>query len=433
MNPRGSAGGGQALGHKVIHTFCGLRLTRPIADSYAQTAPGPTSSKPLACRPPCPIIASTLRPTKSSHDTSAPLPQAAPGHRARGAGMRAAIERSWQGRGPLACLLWPASLLYGALVRLRCWMYAAGLRRSQRMPVPVVVVGNVVAGGAGKTPVVMALVEHLAAQGWRPGVISRGYGRHTHDCREVLPDAQALEVGDEPLLIRRRCAVPVFVARRRAEAAQALLQAHPGVDILLADDGLQHHALQRDIDIAVFDDRGIGNGWLLPAGPLRQAWHPSQADLVLHSGGSPAWVSWGGFRTSRRLASHALTSGGLRLPLQALQGRRLVAVAGIAKPQQFFDMLHSSGLTLHATQALPDHHDFRGNDLLADPEATVLCTEKDAVKLFTLYPKAGDRLLAVPLQLELEPAFLAALDGLLAHRSRTNRHPLPSGHGHTTS
>ena len=344
--------------------------------------------------------------------------------------MRAAIERAWLGRGPLACLLWPVSLLYGALASLRRSLYAAGLRPSQRMPVPVVVVGNVVAGGAGKTPVVMALVEHLTAQGWHPGVISRGYGRLTHDCREVDADADAAEVGDEPLLIRRRCAVPVFVARRRAEAAQALLRAHPATDILLADDGLQHHALQRDIDIAVFDDRGTGNGWLLPAGPLRQFWQPAQVDLVLHSGESPAFA---GFRASRRLAPQALTADGLALPLAGLKGRRLVALAGIARPQQFFRMLQQNGLALHAMRALPDHHDFRGDDLFADPQVTVLCTEKDAVKLFRLHPKAGDRLLAVPLQLAPEPAFLAALDGLLAQAGRRGRHPLPSGHGHTTS
>lgn len=297
------------------------------------------------------------------------------------------------------------------------------------MAVPVVVVGNVVAGGAGKTPLVMAVVEHLRAQGWRPGVVSRGYGRRTRHCLEVMPNTPAADCGDEPLLIRQRCTVPVVVAAQRVQAAQALLRAHPQVDILVADDGLQHLALASDVRIAVFDDRGLGNGWLLPAGPLREAWR-GQADLVLHSGDQPAFD---GFRASRCLAAHALSAQGERVDLAGLQGRKVVAVAGIAKPQSFFDMLRRQGLSLERTLALPDHHAFERLDLLDDPDTTVLCTQKDAVKLFALHPHAGMRLLAVPLEVTPEPAFFEALERLLAPGQAGQPHPLPSAHGHTTS
>ena len=289
-------------------------------------------------------------------------------------------------------------------------MYDIGAWPRSRLPVPVVVVGNVVAGGSGKTPAVIAVVEHLHSQGWRPGVVSRGHGRLSLECLEVLPDMPAQNCGDEPLLIRQRCQVPVFVARLRAQAGQALLQAHPDINIVVADDGLQHHALARDINIAVFDDRGTGNGWLLPAGPLREPWQPSRVDVVLHTGQRPAFA---GFEASRALGAHGQSAQGERLPLLALKNQRLMALAGIAQPEAFFDMLRQQGLTLEHTLALPDHHYCQGLDLLSDPGLTLLCTEKDAVKLFALYPQAGLRLLAVPLVFSPEPAFLKAIDDLL--------------------
>ena len=187
--------------------------------------------------------------------------------------LRAFIEHrlraAWQRRGPLAVLLWPLSRLYGALAARQ---RAVDASKAVRLSVPVVVVGNVIAGGAGKTPTTLAIVQHLKARGWRPGIVSRGHGRASSDCREVGPGADPQDVGDEPLLLRRRADVPVFVAPRRAEAGRTLLAAHPACDILVCDDGLQHVALARDVEICVFDARGIGNGWLLPAGPLREPW-----------------------------------------------------------------------------------------------------------------------------------------------------------------
>ncbi len=320
------------------------------------------------------------------------------------------LRAAWQRRGPLALLLWPLSRLYGAL--------AARQQRktmAERLPVPVVVVGNVVAGGAGKTPATLAIVEHLRARGWRPGIVSRGHGRTGGDCREVQPGSDPREVGDEPLLLRQRAGVPVFVAPRRAEAGRALLAAHPDTDILVCDDGLQHAALARDVEVCVFDARGIGNGWLLPAGPLREPW-PRAVDLILWTetpppGKAPLPATTApSFQATRRLADHALQADGSRVPLAELRGQPLTAVAGIARPEAFFAMLRAAGLTLARTVALPDHYDFGSWQRLQDQGQHLICTEKDALKLWRHEPTA----LAVPLQLEVPAAFFAALDARLA-------------------
>ncbi|MDO9144115.1 tetraacyldisaccharide 4'-kinase [Rhodoferax sp.] len=313
------------------------------------------------------------------------------------------LTRAWLQRGWLAWLLWPLSVFYGGLVRLRKTMYSLGWLTTERLPVPVLVVGNVVAGGAGKTPVVMAMVQHLQARGIRVGVISRGYGRSSQACLEVLPGSAVEDVGDEPALIQRRTSAPVFVARRRAEAGRALLASYPQIQILVCDDGLQHLALQRDLEIGVFDDRGVGNGFLLPAGPLREPW-PRPLDLLLHTGQQPAFA---GFRASRSLASHALRADGSPVALADLvPGKPLLALAAIAQPEAFFAMLRAQGQPLAGTLALPDHHDFSQWAGNAEGAYTVLCTEKDAIKLWAKEPTA----LAVPLNFEPEPAFWAAFD-----------------------
>ncbi len=320
--------------------------------------------------------------------------------------MHSALQRAWLRRGPLALFLLPLAGLFGLLAGLRRWLYASGWLHTAQLMVPVVVVGNVVAGGAGKTPVVAALVEHLQAAGLRPGVISRGHGRTASNCREVRADDQADAVGDEPLLIARRCGVPVFVAPRRVDAARALLARYPDTQVLVSDDGLQHLAMARDIEICVFDERGIGNGWLLPAGPLREPW-PRRADLVLRP---PAAVGLGGFALRRALAPEAVRADGARRALADFSVEpQVVAVAGIARPEAFFAMLEAAGLVLERRVALPDHHDFDAKPVALSPQDCVLCTDKDAVKLWRRAPQAW----AVPLTLEIEPAFWAAFDGLL--------------------
>lgn len=350
-----------------------------------------------------------------------------------GIAVRHTLQQAWTRRGPLALSLWPLSALYRGLWRLRQWAYDVGLRQVHRVNVPVIVVGNVVAGGAGKTPIVIALVEHLKARGLRAGVVSRGYGRQTTDCRLVTPASSPREVGDEPLLIRRRTDVPVAVAASRIQAARALLQAHPDLDLLICDDGLQHRALHRDIEICLFDERGIGNGFVLPAGPLREPW-PRPVDLVVSAGAPPPGAP--AYKVLRSLADHALRSDGTMLALSELSGdantmaRPLLAVAGTAEPRVFFAMLRARGLTLSRTVALPDHADFDAAQWRDDTGHTLLCTEKDAVKLWQHRPDA----LAVPLVLALEAPFWSTLEQMLSTRGTQRiRAKLSSGHGYTPS
>ena len=339
------------------------------------------------------------------------------------AGLLHALSRSWERRGPLAWLLWPISLLYYALLQARNALYRYGWLPTQSCAVPLLVVGNVLAGGVGKTPVVMALLEHLQQRGLRIGVISRGYGRHSSGCVEVNQDSCPADAGDEPLLIQRRTGAPVVVAERRSEAADLLLARHPDTELIISDDGLQHRALRHDYALCVFDNRGIGNGMLLPAGPLREPW-PRPVDLVLHTGDRPAF---GGFRAHRQLAAVALRRDGSALALSDLAARThppLLALAAIAKPEEFFGMLRASGLVLGATLALPDHHNFDRWNAKQYQGYTIICTEKDASKLWPYHPDA----LAVPLLLALEADCLAEIDRWLATWWPAK---ISSTHGHT--
>ncbi|HEY1230709.1 MAG TPA: tetraacyldisaccharide 4'-kinase [Ramlibacter sp.] len=320
--------------------------------------------------------------------------------------MRAVLQAAWLRRGPLAWLLLPVTALYAVLSAARRTLYRRGWFRAERVPVPIVVVGNVIAGGAGKTPVVMAVARHLRDRGIACGVVSRGHGRRGDDCREVTPDSDPAEVGDEPLLIASLVRVPVVVARRRAAAVRELLDRHPEVRVVISDDGLQHLALARDVEVVVFDDRGIGNGWLLPSGPLRESW-PRPADLVVRSEGAQGIT---GFIVKRRLAAEAVRADGTRVPLATFVGQRCNALAGIARPEAFFDMLQREGIALASAIALPDHHDFAAPLPPLSPGLPLLCTEKDAVKLWKSHPDAW----AVPLAVEIDPAFFERLDALLA-------------------
>ena len=359
---------------------------------------------------------------------SAPPTLASPDSRT-GAATQRGWQKIWQTRSAAAWALLPVSLLYGALVALRRLLYRTGTLKSEHPGRPVVVVGNVIAGGAGKTPVVIALVRHLQARGLHPGVISRGYGRAQHDCREVMPDSLPTDVGDEPALIARSLAstnskanpkanstgpaVPIFVAPHRTGAASALLAAHPHTDVIVCDDGLQHLALQRDIEVCVFNDQGIGNGFLLPAGPLREPW-PRAVDLVLYGGSAPpparaSSPRQSAFALQRSLAPCALRSDGTRVPLVHLVGQPLHAIAAVARPGDFFAMLRAQGLTLDHTEGLPDHYDFNSWKGMPDKRNQLICTEKDAVKLWAFRPDA----LAVPLELAIDPRFFDALDALL--------------------
>ena len=281
----------------------------------------------------------------------------------------------WQSKGIKALLLYPVSLLFAVLSLLRRVGYRTNLFNSHRLSIPVVIVGNITAGGAGKTPLVIALVEHLKRQGIRPGVISGGYGGSVRGGPpgEVYAGSSPVEVGDESVVIAKRTGVPVVVAKDRVAAAKMLI-GH--CEILICDDGLQHYALQRDIEIVVIDaQRLLGNGLLLPAGPLRESQKRLESvDLVVHSGkdrGQPGY----------ELLADAVVNleTGTNIALSELAGEQVHAVAAIAYPDKFFSLLRSHGIDI-IEHRFPDHYAFKVEDLRFNDDRPIVMTEKDQVK-----------------------------------------------------
>ena len=313
-------------------------------------------------------------------------------------------QQVWATRGPLACLLWPLTLISRAWLALNAMAYAKGWRVTAHLPVPVLVVGNVLAGGTGKTPIVISLVEHFKSLGLQVGVIARAYGTGEEPVMEVLSDSRASQAGDEPLLLKLRCHVPVFTGRQRSKAAQALLKAHPQTQLIVSDDGLQHHALHHDLAVCVFDDRGLGNGWLLPAGPLRELWprrsSTSTKQFLLHTGDKAFGLS---LAAKRSLSQIARNGQGEERDISSWQGQTVQALAAIAQPALFFAALEQAGLMLKQKHALPDHASL--DNWLPVGDEPLLCTEKDAVKLWPRLPSAW----AVPLVCELPPQLLQPL------------------------
>lgn len=291
----------------------------------------------------------------------------------------------WQRRRGWARLLYPVSLLFFLLSAIRRWSYRLGLLNAERLPVPVVIVGNIAVGGSGKTPVVKWLVDALRAAGWRPGVVSRGYGGRV-DGVAVLDGDDAGLFGDEPVLLARLTGCPVAVGRDRPAAARALLEAHPECDIIVSDDGMQHYRLARDVEIAVVDDKVLGNRYLLPAGPLREPLtRLTGVDVVIAHGAlsEPVWQMLAGTPVvPMRLAGDrfvSVTEPGRSCTAADFRGRRVHAVAGIGRPQRFFDQLRAMGLEV-IEHPFPDHHCFSAADLAFVGEDVCLMTSKDAVK-----------------------------------------------------
>ena len=249
------------------------------------------------------------------------------------------------------------------------------------------VVGNVIAVGAGKTPLTLHLAERLKALGWQPGIVSRGYGGSVDGVEEVCGDTPASRVGDEPVLLRRRSGCPVFVGAARSAAGRALLAAYPGCNLILCDDGLQHYALQRDVEIAVLDRRGAMNGWPLPAGPLREPLSRlGRVDAVVQNGGEAPTVPLPNVHRMTLAGErfHRLDDPRLTCGATDLAGKRLHAVAGIGEPQRFFDHLAALGIVAEG-HGFPDHHPYDPGELTFDGDA-ILTTEKDAVKFAALGP-----------------------------------------------
>ena len=329
-----------------------------------------------------------------------------PGPEAAGADrLSNALDRIWYGGSLLRWLLAPLSALFWLVSSVRRLAYRWGLLRSVRLPVAVLVVGNLSVGGTGKTPLVIWLASHLQALGHRPGILSRGYGgTSTAYPRLVAADSDPAVVGDEPLLLSQRAGCPVAVDPDRARAGQWLLQER-GCDVLIADDGLQHYRLARDLEIVVIDgQRRLGNGWVLPAGPLREtASRLHSVDLVVVNGDARPG------ELAMRLAPSdlvAVKDPAVRRPLATLGGQAVHAIAGIGNPERFFGLLRGQGAVVEA-RAFPDHHPFSAQDIEPPGDAPVIMTEKDAVKCERF---AGVRHWMLPVEAVPDPLFVERLD-----------------------
>ena len=321
----------------------------------------------------------------------------------------------WLRRGRTAKLLWPVSLLFRLAVSLRRAAFGAGLFKTSKLPVPVVVVGNIFIGGTGKTPMTIWLADVLKRSGFRPGVVSRGYGSGNILPKEVLPDSLAADCGDEPLLIRQNTGCPVVIGKKRVAAARHLLERYPEVNIIISDDGLQHYALVRDVEIILYDGRGAGNGWMLPAGPLREPLSRRRDFTVVNSVNYPAPgnLIYGPELFHMRLkgsAAEKLVDRSQRIMLDDLAGKakseglKIAAVAGIGNPARFFAMLKMLRIR-PAEFPLDDHFDFRLNPFASIDADMILITEKDAVKCMQIKAIADDpRIWVVPVKARIDGA-----------------------------
>jgi tetraacyldisaccharide 4'-kinase len=330
------------------------------------------------------------------------------------------LNRIWYERPAPPSWLLPLSLVYGAVAGSRRLLYAKHWRRATRLPCPVVVVGNVSVGGTGKTPLVCWLVQHLRERGYTPGIVTRGYGGSSTIVRRISASDDPALVGDESILLARRTGVPVAVGRDRPAAAHLLVST--GCNVIVSDDGLQHYALARDCEIVVIDgDRRFGNGWLLPAGPLRES--PARiraADAVVVNGGRALLPGALSMRLEAKNAV-ALRAGAVR-PLSALTGLQVHAVAGIGNPERFFNMLRARGIEVSG-RPLADHARLTAADIEFGDDKPVLMTEKDAVKCATF---AGEQHWYVPVTASFDGAEADSLLDVILNKI-TNRDTMSQG------
>lgn len=316
------------------------------------------------------------------------------------------VHAIWSRRGVIATLLYPLSLVYRSVAR-------AHNEKIQPvdLPVPVVVVGNIYVGGTGKTPITIALVRELRAAGFTPGIVSRGYGRADVSVRLVTEDSPAALVGDEPLLIAQNTGVPVAVGHDRVAAARLLLKENPKVNVIISDDGLQHKRLARDIELAVVGARGLGNGWVMPAGPLREP--PERLDtvdaIILNATTDTVASRTPRFAATSQLGDAVRISNGDRRSLDdiahriAEKGATALAAAGIAAPERFFSMLSAHEIDAR-TMALGDHFDFVDNPFKGCDARYIFVTGKDSVKIKQNPELAADRRIwSVDLETQLDP------------------------------
>ncbi len=325
------------------------------------------------------------------------------------------FEKFWYRASLWACFFYPVSLIFRFFSGLRRMAYRSNLLQPTHCPVPVIVVGNITTGGTGKSPLVIYLVELLRAHGFNPGVVSRGYGGSLNRVPTgVYPESLPEEVGDEPVMIVRRTKVPMVIGRKRVLAAKACYQQF-GVDVIISDDGLQHYALARDIEIAVIDgERRFGNGWLLPAGPLREPLSRLQKVDAIVTNGTP---KPGEFKMEL-VADHMqrVCKPEVRQPLNYFGERLVYAVAGIGNPERFFNLLTEFGMQIIPCP-YPDHYSYKSTDLDFATSAPIVMTEKDAVKCKDF---DDDKLWSLTVSAKLDPAFddiiLTALHKVIVNR-----------------
>lgn len=328
-------------------------------------------------------------------------------------GIENSLTKAWYEKNALSLVLRPVSWLFCALVFLRRLAYKIKLFRSTQLPVPVVIVGNITVGGTGKTPLVIALAELLKRKGYRPGIISRGYrGKARSWPQQVRHDSDPVIVGDEAVLITRRTLCPMAVGPDRVAAGRALIQ-YNDCDIILSDDGLQHYKLKRNVEIAVIDGvRRFGNGFCLPAGPLREpVKRLQQVDLKFTNDSAANDEILMQYQINSLVS---LNDSDTTCELSEFKGKQVHAIAGIGNPQRFFDQLRANGLGV-IEHSFPDHHEYKRKDVMFNDNLAVIMTEKDAVKCFRY---ASENTWYLPVSIKLPENFESQFIDLLKSTSK---------------
>lgn len=322
----------------------------------------------------------------------------------------------WLTRGWRSWLVLDQSWLFRGLVTLRRKMYQRGWFKSSSLPIPVIVVGSILVGGTGKTPLILWLIEALQVRGWTPGVVSRGYGGTNKQARLLTAQDSVLQTGDEPLLIAQTGNVPVAIGPCRVAAAQLLLEKYPQLDVILSDDGLQHLAMARDVEIAVMDARGFGNGHMLPAGPLREP--PCRLDsvtaVVLRDSTQTLATITPTFRMKLSIEHlrHVLSGEIISSAAFVARFKKRLAAAGIGYPKQFFERLKDAGINC-AELSLPDHFDYAQSPFPADTDLAIVITEKDVLKTEHLQ---DNRLWVAHARTEVDPGLIALIEQTIEAR-----------------
>jgi tetraacyldisaccharide 4'-kinase len=322
------------------------------------------------------------------------------------------IQNAWVKKGAFFYLvLIPLSWLFAALTALRRWAYRAGVLKSYALPVPVIVVGNINVGGSGKTPAVIWLANQLKQQGYKPAVISRGYGGNATQATSVTPASLTSIVGDEPVLIASRCACPVWVGADRVDAAMELLKMHPECNVIISDDGLQHYRLKRDVEIAIIDNAGLQTAFLLPAGPFREApWRLNTVDTVVCNGEKTDACAHQMQLVGEQF--YNLADAKIMATTADFKHKKVTAIAGIGKPERFFEHLRKLGLSF-ASIGFADHYAYSAQDLAQIDCDAIIMTEKDAVKCKSF---ARKNCWVLPVQASIDAALMPVILSKIARK-----------------